>query len=320
MGLPEARRIGSEMQAYRFDGRTAIITGAGGKPGLGRAHALLLASRGAKVVVNDIGARNDSRGYTSVASAEAVVDEIRAAGGTAVADTSSVATEQGAATLVQTALDAFGAVDIVINNAAVTAMAPFEVMTSRDIERHIQVNLMGPIWVCRAAWPHMKRRGYGRIVNVGSGAMTGLDHFVAYGVSKGGLYSLTRGLAIEGRESGIKVNQIHPWAHTRMLASIQEEDSVLLVQAREHAPAELVSPAVALLCHERCPVTGEVIAAGGGHVSRAFVAETKGLSFPQLTIEALAERWEEVVDEAVASAAPLAESNVASWKVKPYEG
>jgi NAD(P)-dependent dehydrogenase (short-subunit alcohol dehydrogenase family) len=307
-------------EQLRFDGKTAIVTGAGGDPSLGRAHAMLLAARGANVVVNDIGSDPESKNYKGVASAEAVAQEIRAAGGKAVPDTHSVATEAGAAALVQTAIDAFGGVDIVVNNAAISAMAPFDEMTSRDIVRHVDVNIMGPIWVCRAAWPHMKRQGYGRIVNIGSGAMAGLACFTPYGTSKGAVYSLTRCLAIEGREAGIKVNVILPAAHTRMLEAVQEEDSILLVHAREHSPAELVAPAVALLCHEACPITGEAITAMGGYVSRAYLSDTKGVTFPDLTVESLLARWGEVMDETGARVTPLGQTDVKQWKVKAYEG
>jgi NAD(P)-dependent dehydrogenase (short-subunit alcohol dehydrogenase family) len=199
-------------------------------------------------------------------------------------------------------------------------MAPFDEMTSRDIVRHVEVNIYGPIWVCRAAWPHMKAQGYGRIVNIGSGAMAGLDCFTPYGTSKGAIYSLTRCLAIEGREAGIKVNAILPAAHTRMLEATQEEGSVLLEHARQHTPAELVAPAVALLCHEDCPVTGEAITAMGGQVSRAYLSDTKGVTLPNLTIESLMEHWTGVMDETGARVTPLGQTDVKQWKVKAYAG
>src|ERR1700741_1882619 len=180
------------MGELRFDGRTAIVTGAGGNPSLGRAHALLLARRGANVVVNDIGRDPETPGYSGAASAEAVAEEIRALGGRAVADTHSVASEAGGVAIVETALSAFGRIDILVNNAGVSIAAGFEEMTARDFQRHIDVNLMGAVWTCRAAWPHMRRQGYGRIVNTTSGAMAGFAALVAYGTSKGGLWAFTR--------------------------------------------------------------------------------------------------------------------------------
>src|SRR5690606_11876911 len=152
------------MTELRFDGRTAIVTGSGGNPSLGRAHAMLLASRGAQVVVNDIGSDPEMRHYPGAASAEKVAGEIRAAGRKAVADTNAVATPEGAEAIIRTALDNFGSIDILVNNAAISVGAPIDAMTPRDFQRHIDINLMGSIWCCRAAWPHMRARGYGRIV------------------------------------------------------------------------------------------------------------------------------------------------------------
>jgi NAD(P)-dependent dehydrogenase (short-subunit alcohol dehydrogenase family) len=174
------------MAALRFDGKVAIVTGGGGqKPSLGRSHALFLASRGAKVVVNDIGVGPNGRSEVP-ASAAALVDEIRAAGGEAVADTNSVATAESAKAVVQTALDAFGGVHIVVNNAGVALLADFDELSDGDIGRMMDVHLMGPIWMCRAAWPHMKRQRYGRIVNVGSTAIFGIRGTAVYGAAKGG--------------------------------------------------------------------------------------------------------------------------------------
>ena len=144
------------MSEFRFEGRTAIVTGAGGNPSLGRAHALLLGARGANVVVNDIGSDPEQRHYPGAASAEAVAAEIRAAGGKAIANTDSVATPEGAEAIVQAALDAFGSVDILVNNAGISIGAPFDVISPRDIQRHFDINLMGTVWCSRAAWPHMK--------------------------------------------------------------------------------------------------------------------------------------------------------------------
>jgi NAD(P)-dependent dehydrogenase (short-subunit alcohol dehydrogenase family) len=306
------------MNELRFDGRTAIVTGAGGNPSLGRAHAMLLASRGANVVVNDIGSDPESPGYKGTASAEAVVDEIQGAGGTAVADGNSVATESGAGALIQTALDAFGSVDILVNNAAISIQADFDELSSRDFQRHIDINIMGCVWTCRAAWPYMKRASYGRIVNVTSGALAGLGRLSAYGVTKGGVFALSRMLAVDGAGFGIKANSLNPAAHTRMLESQQDEGSSLLIYARQNQPAELVSPAVALLSHESCPVTGECITAGGGGFSRFYVAQTKGIVDADITVERLAERFDEVMDETGANALNAGFIDVTQWAAKPY--
>jgi NAD(P)-dependent dehydrogenase (short-subunit alcohol dehydrogenase family) len=303
----------------RFDGRTAIVTGAGGNPSLGRAHALLLASRGANVVVNDIGSDPETPGYRGTASAADVVEEITRSGGKAIADEHSVATEEGASALVRTAMDAFGKIDILVNNAGISIAAPFDEMTSRDFRRHIDVNLMGPIWTSRAAWPYMRARGYGRIVNVCSGAFAGFSWLSAYGASKGGVFSLTRALAAEGARLGIMVNAVNPGAFSRMLDAQQQESSPMYRHAKEHLPAELVSPVVALLAHVNCPVTGECIESLGGTVRRVYLAQTDGFSDPALTMESVAERWSEVM--AGASEALIgfgAYDPPTDWHVKPY--
>jgi NAD(P)-dependent dehydrogenase (short-subunit alcohol dehydrogenase family) len=307
------------MEELRFDGRTAIVTGSGGNPSLGRAHALLLARRGANVVVNDIGSDPETRGYPGQASAEAVAAEIVALGGKAVSDTNSVASEAGANALIGTAMDAFGSVDILVNNAGISIQAGFDEISSRDFERHIQINTMGAVWTSRAAWPHMRERSYGRIVNIASGALAGLGRLSAYAVSKGGLFSLTRALAVDGAPFGIKANTVNPAAFTRMLQSQQEDSSSLLQWAKDSQPAELVSPVVALLSHEACPVTGECIAAVGGHINRLYLAETKGFVDTDLTMESLVERWDEVMNEDGANRVDAGFIDVTQWAAKPYQ-
>jgi len=308
------------MDELRFDGQTAIVTGAGGSPSLGRAHALLLAARGANVVVNDIARDPETPGYTDQASAEAVAQEIRALGGAAVADVHSVATEAGAAALVQTAIDAFGGVDILVNNAGVSIAASFAEMTARDFQRHIDINLMGAVWTCRAAWGHMRAKGYGRIVNTTSGAMAGVGALVAYGASKGGLWSFTRALAAEGAAFGIKANALNPGAFTRMVAAQQEETSPMYQHARRNLPAELVSPVVAYLAHASCPVSGECIEAVGGEVRRVYLAQTAGFADRELTVETVARRWDEVMAGAPDSIIGCAAFDPAEWDLKPYRG
>jgi len=308
------------MERLRFDGRTAIVTGSGGNPSLGRAHAMLLAARGANVVVNDIGSHPEMKHYPGVASAEAVAEEIRAAGGKAVANTDSVAEQESAARIVQTALDAFGSVDIIVNNAAISITVPFDQMTPRDFQRHIDINLMGPVWTCHAAWPHMKAAGYGRIVNITSSSMTGFSAQAAYGTSKGGVWSLTRALAAEGAALGIKVNAVSPGAFTRLVSASMEDASPLLQHAKANLPPELSSPAVAFLAHESCPVTGECIDSVGGEVWRTYIARTKGISDREHTIETLAERWAEVMDGASDDIVGLASFDTSEWRLRPYDG
>jgi NAD(P)-dependent dehydrogenase (short-subunit alcohol dehydrogenase family) len=303
------------MKELRFDGRTAIVTGAGGNPSLGRAHALLLAARGANVVVNDIGSKH----APGPATAQGVVDEIVAAGGKAVADANSVATEQGANAIIQTALEAFGGVDILVNNAGICINAAFDEITGADIQRTVDVNLMGPIWASRAAWPHMKAKGYGRIVNVASGSMYGFALQAAYAASKGGVYSLTRAMATEGKRLGIKVNSIAPGAFTRMVIGSQEEDCMTFQGTKAHMPAEVVSPAVAFLAHEDCPVNGECFDVMAGAVRRIYMAQTKGISEPEITIEKVAARWDEVMAGASPDIFLVADFDGFQRHDKPYK-
>ena len=307
------------MAELRFDGRTAIVTGAGGNPSLGRAHAMLLASRGANVVVNDIGRDPESPHYADSASAERVAEEIRALGGRAVADTNSVASEAGAEGLIRTAIDAFGGVDILVNNAGLSLAAPIDEMSAHDHERHMAINLTGSLLTCRAAWPHMKAKGYGRIVNTASGSFAGYGWLVAYGASKGGVFSLSRALAAEGSRLGIKVNTINPGGFTRMVTAQQFDSSPIVQQARESFPAELASPVVAFLAHEDCPVTGECFESVGGMVRRVYIAQTPGFVDRGIDIEMVRDRWDEVMAGADPSIIPWGDVDTTAWDFKPYK-
>lgn len=307
------------METLRFDGRTAIVTGAGGNPGLGRAHALLLAERGANVVVNDIGRLPAGLGYEGEASAEAVAAEIRAAGGKAVADTNTVATQESANAIIETALEAFGSADILVNNAGICPVVSFEDMTPGDFRQTIEINLMGTVHTCRAAWPHMKRASYGRIVNVSSGAMTGMAWQAAYAAAKGGVYSLTRSLASEGAEFGIKANTLLPGALTRMVYAAQDEaSSSFIARARQSLPPEIVSPTVAFLAHESVPFTGECVESLGGHVSRFYLARTPGFDDPGMTVETLAERWPDLLAGTAEGVALHNDADPRDWSIRPY--
>lgn len=316
--MPSNSDIARKSDQHRFDGRVAVVTGAGGNPGLGRAHALLLASRGASVVVNDIGGDPGSSNTADTASADAVVDEIRRAGGLAVPSYASVASEAGADEIVATALDAFGRIDILVNNAGISITAPFDVMTAHDFARHIEINLMGSYHCSRAAWPHMKAQGYGRIVNTTSAAMTGYADQAAYAASKGGVWSMSRALAAEGLRHGIHVNALSPGGYTRLVASMMEEDSPMLQHAKANLPSELSSPALAWLCHEECQITGECIDSVGGAVQRTFISQTQGIADPTLTIESVAARWDEIVASHDAVTVGLGVHDTSTWKIKPY--
>jgi NAD(P)-dependent dehydrogenase (short-subunit alcohol dehydrogenase family) len=306
----------------RFDGQVAIVTGAGGNPSLGRSFAHLLAERGAKVVVNDLGVGPDGRGI-ELAHADVVAQEIVDAGGEAVADLHSVAEEDSAQAVVQTALDIWGRVDILVNNAGVCTLAAFDEVSAADIHRMVSVHLMGNIWMCRAVWPHMKAAGYGRIVNINSGAMFGAArHVVIYGAAKGGIFGLTRGLALEGYEHGIRVNTLGPAAGTKAHQHLQLESDALTMMM-ERLPPELVAPTVAFLAHEECPCSGKYFEAMGGSVQERVFAQTPGYSDAALTLEAVRDHYEQIVDrsELVFIPEPTPETVAASaaFVPKPYQ-
>jgi NAD(P)-dependent dehydrogenase (short-subunit alcohol dehydrogenase family) len=278
----------------RFDGQVAIVTGAGGNPGLGRSYARLLAARGAKVVVNDLGVGPDGRNVLP-ASAEAVVQEIRDAGGEAIADTHSVAEEESARAVVQTALDAWGKVDILINNAGIVLLVHFDEITSADIERVTRVHLLGTTWMCRAVWDHMAQRGSGRIVNTTSGSLVGQEFTTIYGAAKGGILSLTRALAVEGAEAGIVVNAILPGAATAAFAHSNIADDYIKTVFEELDP-ELVAPSVAYLAHEQCELQGRCLDVAAGRVSEFFHGRTRGYVNREQTPEDVRDNLGAVLD------------------------
>ncbi len=275
------------MAELGFDGKVAIITGAGG--GLGRQHALLLASRGALVVVNDLGGAVDGSG-SDTSAAQRVVDEIRAAGGEAAADTNSVATPEGGEAIVQTALDAFGRVDIVINNAGILRDKSFHNLDASLLDPVIDVHLKGAFNVTRPAWIRMREQGYGRVISTSSAAgVFGNFGQANYGAAKMGLVGFTRVLAVEGAKYNIKANAIAPLALTRMTEDI-------MGALGEKLDPALVSPLVTYLAHESCEPTGRLFSVGGGRVAEVFIAEAQGFYNPDLTPEDVADNWATITD------------------------
>src|SRR3954451_2104266 len=272
-----------------FDGRVAIVTGAGG--GLGREHALLLAARGARVVVNDLGGGLHGEDAGTGNDAAAVAKEIEAAGGIAVADTNSVATAKGGEAIVQTALDAFGQVDIVVNNAGILQDKTFHNMTEEMAHAVVDVHLHGAFNVTRPAWVKMREQGFGRVVNTASNSgLLGNFGQANYGAAKMGLVGFTRVLAQEGAKYDIKVNALAPVAATRMTEG-------LLGPMADKVGPELVSPIVGWLCHEDCPVTGEIYSAAGGRIARYFVGLTPGYFNADLTMEDVRDNFAQIRDE-----------------------
>ena len=274
----------------QFDGKLAIVTGGG--RGLGRAHALLLAERGAAVVVNDLGAGLDGK-KSAETPADEVVAEIQAAGGRAIANTDSVAVAPEA--IVAAAVDAFGRVDIVVNNAGFELPRAFRESRLQDIRDHVEVHFFGTAGVTLAAWPHLIESGAGRVVNTTSATVYGMANRTGYGAAKAAIFGFTRSLAVEGAEVGIKVNNIAPGAGTRMSDGNENSDE-LKAYMRAQMPPALVSPVVAYLAHEECAITGETLAAGGGKVSRMTLGETAGFAEVPLTLEIVQKRIDEALD------------------------
>jgi NAD(P)-dependent dehydrogenase (short-subunit alcohol dehydrogenase family) len=276
------------MTELGYDGKVAIITGAGG--GLGRQHALLLASRGALIVVNDLGGSVDGTGENASA-AQKVVDEIKAAGGEAVANHSSVATPEGGHEIVQTAIDTYGRVDIVINNAGILRDKAFHNMEPDLMNPVFDVHLKGAFHVTQPAWVRMREQGYGRIISTSSAAgIFGNFGQTNYGAAKMGLVGFTRVLAVEGAKYNIRANAIAPLALTRMTETI-------MGALGDKLDPGLVSPLVAYLAHEDCPVSGQTFSVGGGRVAHVFIGETQGFTKADLSLEDVRDNWGTITDQ-----------------------
>lgn len=283
-------------QTLRFDDRVAIVTGAG--RGIGREYALLLADRGAAVVVNDLGSAMTGEDAAD-APADRVVTEITEAGGTAVASYDSVATPEGAAAIVATALERWGRVDALINNAGILRMVAFPDLNPEFLQRHLDVHVHGTVNMCQAVWDPMATAGYGRILNTVSGSIFGLPDNAEYGTAKGGVFVLTRGLALEGAPVGINVNAIAPQAATRMLDAAALDPDVK-EGLRRQLPPSLVAPAAVFLAHEACELQGETLAVSGGKVCRIGLTENEGFTDRDLTPEMVLSRMDEVLDTSTA--------------------
>jgi NAD(P)-dependent dehydrogenase (short-subunit alcohol dehydrogenase family) len=278
------------MNTIRFDGRVAVVTGAGS--GLGRSHALLLAQRGAAVVVNDLGGSVGGTGGDETA-ARKVAREIEAAGGRAIANREDVGTENGAERLMQAALDAFGRVDVLINNAGILRDKTLHKMPAEDFEAVVRVHLLGSAWCSRAALPVMQRQQYGRIVMTTSAAgLYGNFGQSNYGAAKLGVVGLMQTLKHEGARFGIRVNTVAPVALTRMTEDLP------LGRLLAHATPERVSAGVAFLASEACDFSGQILSAGAGYFSTVRIVEGRGmhLATDQVTPEFIAAHWDRISD------------------------
>jgi NAD(P)-dependent dehydrogenase (short-subunit alcohol dehydrogenase family) len=276
-----------------FEDRVAVITGGG--RGLGRSYALLLASLGAKVVVNDLGGALAGNG-PSADVAQCVVDEIRAAGGEAIANSDTVATPEGGRAIIQAALDTWGRIDVLIHNAGNVRYGTIRDISYEDFKSVVDVHLMGAFHVVQAAFPHMLDANYGRIVLTSSiGGVYGNKRCVNYAISKSGMIGLANVAALEGEEHDVKCNVIVPSAVTRMAEGIDTSQYPAM-------DPELVAPVVGWLAHEACSITGEMVASIAGRTARMFIAETPGVYQPSWTVDDVAQtadKWltkDEVLD------------------------
>jgi NAD(P)-dependent dehydrogenase (short-subunit alcohol dehydrogenase family) len=294
-------RAVNSVNELRFDDRVAVVTGRG--RGIGRAHALLLASKGARVVVADHGTQIDGRDASST-PADGVVATIKGNGGDAVACFASVADEDGAALVVQTAIDHFGRLDIVVNNAGISDPAPFAELSTAPFRTMMDVHFFGTLNVIRAAWGRFERAGYGRVVKTVSEAILGgLPEQTSYAAAKRAVLGLSRNLATEGHALGTHVDALAPRAYTRMSAASSDAVADSLSMPREvmaevnaSMPPEPCAPACAFLAHETCPLNGEVLQIGMGGVARLAIVHTKGITRSPLTAEDIVMNLDSILD------------------------
>lgn len=285
------------MSGLRFDGRVAAVTGAG--RGIGRAYALLLGQLGAKVVVNDLGGSTLGRGQDS-GPADEVVKQIQAAGGTAAANYGDVSTADGGKSVIDTAVEEFGAIDIVVNNAGNMVWGSLPDATAETIEAHWAVHVRGSFNTLHAAWPYFLEKDYGRAVLTTSVGMFGLPDNIGYAIAKASMIGMAKSLTVGRRDANININCIAPNAVTRLGARTAADQAAQEAMAPVLDPA-LVAPMVAYLVHESCNVSGEAYVAGAGRFARLFVGVTPGYLHPGLagvTVDDVAANWAAINDEA----------------------
>lgn len=304
-------------EELRFDNRVVIVTGS--SKGIGKELAAMFGARGAKVVVN---ARTRSQAEESAA-------EIVAKGGAAIVNVGDISKQAGANALIDQTLQTYGRIDALVNNAGVLDYKPIE-ETAETYDAIYDVNVRGTFNATRAAWPHMVKQRYGRILVFSSQSVYGLEHAANYCSSKAALIGLMRTLSLEGKKHGINVNMIMPLGFSTLISETTagvetpagEQGADLWAQAATLIPAHMVAPPVGWLCHDKCEVTGEMFNAGGGRVARVLLAETRGFHDPNLSLESVRNNWAAICNEtdyfvpmdAMSHVRSFIERNVANMK------
>jgi NAD(P)-dependent dehydrogenase (short-subunit alcohol dehydrogenase family) len=284
-------------QELRFDDEVVVVSGAG--RGLGRAYAELLAARGARVVVNDLGVDVAGEGQDSNPAGE-TIERIRLRGGVAVGSHTDIATEEGANAAIEQAIQTFGRIDVVINNAGIFNPRGFPETDSDHLRRHLDVHVLGSLNLTRAAWPHLIESPTPRVILVTSVAALGIPGYVSYGTAKAAIIGMTTNLAVAGAEHGIRVNAVLPVADTRMALAggvTQEALDARPSDEKQRQKPERVASLVAFLAHSSCTETGRIYEAGHGRYARIFIAECQGYLNDEASAEDVSANWTKINDE-----------------------
>ena len=274
------------MRSMDFYGKVVIVTGSG--RGIGKGYAHYFSRLGASIVINDSGVNTEGRGESAIV-AEEVCDEIVRLGGTAVFSSHSVCSEDGAKAIVNTAIDSYGKIDAIVNNAGIYSGGSITELDIDTFRRHLDVHILGTLLLSREAWPYLASTK-GRIVNTISGSIFGMPNYASYSAAKGGVLGLTKSLAVEGRDFDIAVNCVAPSASTRLTRiAMADAPKEKLDEFERKMPPDSIAPVVAYLSHSDCSLSGECLSVSGKRITRYFIGETAGITLPAITPELIRE-------------------------------